>query len=116
MKLTEILKSLGDLKADYISLREVKTKVLTMAVRDENFEGLNTSEDHGLMIEVMMNGQFAYSATNSFELSEIRKCAIQAQASAVEASRFSLSKFSESERPVTKGEYKSPVLLKALHL
>ncbi len=108
MKLKEILNSLSDLKAEYISLREVKSRSLSMNVRNEVFEGLSTSEDHGLMIEVMMNGQFAYGATNSFELDEIKKCAEKAKSAAIEASRFSLSKFSLDERPMTVGEYKSP--------
>lgn len=108
MNLKEILNSLSDLKVEYISLREVKSRSLSMNVRNEVFEGLSTSEDHGLMIEVMMNGQFAYGATNSFELSEIKKCAEKAKAAALEASRFSLSKFSLDERPMTVGEYKSP--------
>lgn len=108
MKLKEILNSLSDLKAEYISLREVKSRSLSMNVRNEIFEGLSTSEDHGLMIEVMMNGQFAYGATNSFELDEIKKCAEKAKSAAIEASRFSLSKFSLDERPMTVGEYKSP--------
>ncbi|MEA9355672.1 TldD/PmbA family protein [Bacteriovorax sp. PP10] len=108
MNLKEILNSLTDLKAEYISLREVKSRSLSMNVRNEVFEGLSTSEDHGLMIEVMMNGQFAYGATNSFEPSEVKKCAEKAKAAAIEASRFSLSKFSLDERPMTVGEYKSP--------
>lgn len=108
MKLKDMLHSLNDLKTDYISLREVKIKNLTMSVRNEILEGLSTSEDHGLMVEVMMNGQFAYGATNSFAPSEVRKCAEKTKASALEASRFSLAKFTVSERPVTIGEYKSP--------
>ncbi len=108
MKLQEILKNLSDLKADYVSLREVHTKSLSMSVRNEIFEGLNTSEDHGVMVEVMMNGQFAYGATNSFELEDIRACALKAKNAAIEASRFSLAKFSLDERPANVGEYKSP--------
>ncbi len=108
MLLKEILNSLSDLKVEYLSLREVKSRSLSMNVRNEVFEGLNTSEDHGLMIEVMMNGQFAYGATNSFELSEIRSCAEKAKLAAIEASRFSLAKFSLDERPVAVGVYTSP--------
>ena len=108
MKLNDLLVSLNDLKADYISLREVSIKSLTMSVRNEIFEGLNTSEDRGLMVEVMMDGQFAYGATNSFEPSEVRACAQKAQKAASEAARFGLAKFTHTERPMTKGEYKSP--------
>ena len=108
MKLKEILNSLADLKVEYISLREVTSRSLSINVRNEVFEGLSTSEDHGLMIEVMMNGQFAYGATNSFDLEDIRACAKKTKAAALEASRFSLAKFSLDERPVTVGEYTSP--------
>lgn len=108
MKLKEILNQLADLNTEYISLRSVRTKNISMSVRNENFEGLTTSEDHGLMIEVMMNGQFAYGATNSFELTEIKECAKKAKEAAVLASQFSLAKFSLAERPVNVGEYTSP--------
>lgn len=108
MKLQDILKNLADIKADYISLREVHTKKITLSVRNEVFEGMNTSEDHGLMVEVMMNGQFAYGATNSFDLKDIRECALKAKESASFAGRFSLAKFSLDERPATVGEYSSP--------
>jgi predicted Zn-dependent protease len=108
MSLKNLLSSLTDIGAEYISLREVKTNALTLSVRNEIFEGLSTSEDQGVMIEVMMNGQFAYGATNSFEPAEIRKCALQAKNQAQEASRFSLAKFSVTERPATTGIYKSP--------
>lgn len=108
MKLKNLLSSLSDLKADYISLREVRTQGLSMNARNEILEGLTTSEDHGLMIEVMMNGQFAYGATNSFDLSEVRACAEKAKNAAILASRFSLAKFSVAERPATVGVYKSP--------
>ena len=108
MKLKEILNSLVDLNVEYLSLREVKSRSLSMNVRNEVFEGLNHSEDNGVMIEVMMNGQFAYGATNSFDLIEIKKCALKAKLAAIEASRFSLTKFSLDERPIAVGEYLAP--------
>ncbi|MBY0416295.1 MAG: TldD/PmbA family protein [Bdellovibrionales bacterium] len=108
MKLKEILNSLHDIKADYMSLREVRTRTVSMSVRNEILEGLSSQEDHGLMVEVMVNGQFAYGATNSFEPSEIRKCAESAFKQATLASRYSLATFTTLERPVTVGEYRSP--------
>ncbi len=108
MRLKDILSSLTDLNVEYISLREVKSRSLSMSVRNEVFEGLNHSEDNGLMIEIMMNSQFAYGATNSTDLNEIKNCALKTKLAAIEASRFSLTKFSLDERPVTVGEYTSP--------
>ena len=108
MNLLNILASLNNLDAEYISLREVKSRTINLSVRNEIFEGLSNTEDHGIMVEVMMNGQFAHGATNSFDPAEIIKVAQEAKLQAIEASRFSLSKFSFEERPATVGEYKSP--------
>ncbi len=108
MNLKNILSGLSSIGAEYISLREVRSRTITVSVRNEVFEGLSNTEDHGVMVEVMMNGQFAYGATNSFDPAEIVKCAEEAKLQAIEASRFSLSKFSFDERPATVGEYRSP--------
>lgn len=108
MNLLNILASLNNLGAEYISLREVKSRTINLSVRNEIFEGLSNTEDHGIMVEVMMNGQFAHGATNSFDPADIIKVAQEAKLQAITASRFSLSKFSFEERPATVGEYKSP--------
>jgi len=108
MKLKNLLESLADLKVDYLSLREVHSKSVSLSVRNEIFEGLSHGEDHGLMIEVMMNGQFAYGATNSFRAEDVKACALETKEAAIKASRFSLSKFSVDERPKTIGKYNSP--------
>ena len=97
-----------DIGVEYIALREVATRQLSLAVRNEIFEGMSTSHDHGVMVEVMVGGQFAYSATNSFEPSEVKACALHAKKLAENASKFSLSPFSMKERPIVKGEYTSP--------
>jgi predicted Zn-dependent protease len=107
MTLKEIL-SILKIEADYISLREVKSKTISLSVRNEVFEGLSSSEDHGVMVEVMMNGQFAYSATNDVNFEAIQKCANQAKATALAAAPFALTKFSDKVRPKTVGVYSSP--------
>jgi predicted Zn-dependent protease len=108
MKLKNILNELKHLEAEYISLREVRSRTINLSVRNEIFEGLSNTEDHGVMVEVMMNGQFAYGATNSFDTADIVRVAEEAKKQAIEAGRFSLSKFSFTERPATVGEYKGP--------
>ncbi len=107
MNLKKLL-DLINIEADFISLREIKSQTISMSVRNEVFEGLGSSLDHGLMVEVMVNGQIAYGATNSFDLSEIKKVAIIARDSAILASRYCLTKFNQSVRPQTVGEYSSP--------
>lgn len=110
MTLRQLLNSLN-VEADYISLRSVHNKTVSISVRNEVLEGLSSSEDHGLMIEVMQKGQIAYAATNSFEPSEVRRCALQAKSSAEAAHRFGLFHFNEQVRPKVVGEYTAPARL-----
>lgn len=105
--LKQLLNSLN-IKADYISLRSVSSKTVNISVRNEILEGLGSSEDHGVMVEVMIKGQIAYAATNSFDPSEVKRCALKALASAELAHRFGLFHFNEQVRPKVIGEYRSP--------
>lgn len=107
MNLKNLLNSL-DIGVEYLALREVESRSISLAVRNEIFEGMNTAYDHGIMVEVMVRGQFAYAATNSFDPSEVKACALRARALAENASTFSLHHFSMQERPVVVGEYKIP--------
>lgn len=96
------------IEADYISLRSVSNKSISLSVRNELFEGLTSSDDHGVMVEVMIKGQIAYAATNSFEPTAIQRCALQAKKSAEAAHRFGLFHFNEQVRPPVIGSYISP--------
>ncbi len=107
MNLKQLLSGLK-IKADYISLRSVHTHSASVSVRNEVLEGVSTSHDHGLMVEVMVGGQIAYSATNSFELSDVQRAAEVALQSAHHAHKYGLYHFSAKERPPVVGEYSSP--------
>ena len=95
-----------NIDVEYIALREVESRSLSLGVRNEIFEGMNTFFDHGIMVEVMVRGQFAYAATNSFEPSEVKACALRARTLAENASKHSLHHFSKQDRPLLVGEYK----------
>jgi predicted Zn-dependent protease len=107
MELKKILEQL-DLGVDYISIREVRDNSAFIIVRNEQIEHFNTAEDHGVMVEVLVKGQFAYAATNSMEFSEIKRVALEAKERAIKASAYKLYPFSLKERPATVGEYHSP--------
>jgi predicted Zn-dependent protease len=95
-------------KVDYISLREVESKTSSISVRNEILEAVTSSIDHGLMVEVMINGQLAYSATNSLDASSVELAAKKAIQTALAAHKFGLYHFNESVRPKIIGEYSSP--------
>ena len=107
--LKELLNSIN-IEADYVSLRSVHTKSVNISVRNEILEGVTSSEDNGLMIEVMVGGHIAYGATNSFSPSEVKRCALKTKQSAELAARFGLFKFNKDIRPKVVGEYRSPAL------
>jgi predicted Zn-dependent protease len=105
MKTLKQLLDLIQIEADYISLRSVENHSVSISVRNEVLEGITSAFDHGLMVEVMVKGQIAYGATNSFEPSEVRRCAQKAKESAMAAHRFGLYHFDERVRPKVVGEY-----------
>lgn len=107
VSLKELLSSLN-VKADYISLRSVYNKSVNVSVRNEVLEGVSNSVDHGLMVEVMIDGQIAYGATNSFLLSDVKHCAEKTRDSALLSKRFGLCQFDKSIRPKVVGNYLSP--------
>lgn len=107
INLKELLNSIN-IEADYISLRLVHNKWISVNVRNEILEGVSSSEDTGLMIEVMMDGHIAYGATHSFLPSDIKNCALKAKQSALMSQKFPLFSFAPNIRPTVVGEYTGP--------
>ena len=54
--------------ADWIGIREVKESTTFRIIRDMNPEANNISIDHGVMVEVLANGQFGYCGTHDLSL------------------------------------------------
>lgn len=93
---------------EFISLREVGRSSKIHFVRNEVIEGVTRHFDHGIMIEVFINGQFGYAATDDLTLSSLKKTAMKAKELAQIASQKSLYHFTLDHRPVVKGDYTSP--------
>ena len=66
---------LNNLKVDaeWFGLRKVREADTYRIIRDGNPEANSTSESHGLMVEVLKNGQFAYAASSNMSLSSIQE-------------------------------------------
>ncbi len=73
--------------------------------------GLNgensTSQQVGIMIEVLMDGQIGYGATNDLSSFGLKKAAEFARAMAKASGKAPLMSFDPSVRPSAKGEYQS---------
>ena len=83
-----------DVSADWIGLREVKETATYRVVRDNNPVSNHKDQSHGIMIEVLKNGQFGYCGINQFEIEFIQMAAEQALTQAEKAASYSLYKFS----------------------
>ena len=115
MNLKKALSNIN-IKADWIGLREVKESTTFRIIRDLNPEANSTSIDHGVMVEVLVNGQFGYCATNDLSYDAINNAAKKACIQAENASKFSIHSFTEDVRPKSVGEYISPYKTKDIPL
>ena len=59
MNLSNMISKL-DINADWVGLREYKENTTYHVVRDKNPLANETEIDHGVMVEVLKNGQFGY--------------------------------------------------------
>jgi len=105
-----------NIKADWIGIRQVKETTSYRIIRDLKPETNNTSIDHGIMIEVLVNGQFGYCGTHDISYDSIQRAAEKASIQAENASKYSICSFTEEVRPKSVGEYMSPYELKDIPL
>ena len=105
-----------NVKADWIGLREVKESTTYRIIRDSNPESNSTTMDHGVMVEVLVDGQFGYFAVNDISYDSIQYAADNAFTQAKNASKYSVHSFTEEVRPKSVGEYQSPYKIKDIPL
>jgi predicted Zn-dependent protease len=98
-----------DLSADWIGLRASRDITTTRSVRDGLPEANGSQLSQGLMVEVLVNGQIGYAATNSLRLADVQSAAQAAHSRAIAASEWNLYSTSLSTRPKVVGYYASPM-------
>ena len=113
--LSSVLNAIN-VSADWIGLREVKETKTFRSIRDVNPQSNARVDSHGVMVEVLKNGQFGYAATNDLTISGINRAAVKAANNADYASNKSLFKFTPEVRPKAVGSYQSPFVKDALSL
>lgn len=107
MDLQAILSGI-DVNAEWIGLRYVNENTGFRLVRDGKPEANTRESKQGIMVEVLVNGQFSYYATSRLDVAGIQAAAENAVRLAKAASRYSLHSFGVEARPVAKGSYQSP--------
>ena len=108
---TSDLKKLLDgisVNADWIGLREVRESTSYRIIRDDKPQANHRDETHGIMVEVLVDGQFGYYGVNSADPAMIQMAAEKAAEQAKLASKFAVHRFTEEVRPMAKGVYRSP--------
>jgi predicted Zn-dependent protease len=99
-----------DIPADWIGLRGVRETATTRSVRDGLPEANGMELHQGVMVEVLVNGQIGYAATNSIKLASLKVAAQHAYRQAIAASEWSIHPMTIADRPRVTGNYVSPYL------
>ena len=115
--LNKVLKNLrSESKADWIGLREMKETTTYRVIRDLKPASNNISIDHGIMVEVLVDGQFGYYGTHNISYDSIKNATDKAYLQALNASKYSIHKFSTDVRPKSVGNYRSNYSIKHIAL
>ena len=94
--------------ADWIGIRAVKDTNRVAAIRDAHPERNAQQLGHGAMVEVLVQGQFGYSATNNLSAASLAQAIVSAYNQAVAASAWAVHSFTAAARPKATGSYISP--------
>ena len=105
MELEKRLANLYCPEAEWIGLREVFNQTTFCKVENEHPLSNHTSMEHGFMVEVLQNGNFAWAATTDEH--SLQDCVKRALALARRDKKYQIHRFSAQHRPVHKGSYHS---------
>lgn len=108
VNLPDLLKSVQLPKCDWMGLRYMSEHKRYFTVRDERPENVGSDLSQGLMIEVLVNGQFGYAATQEMTKQGLQDAAEHAFNYAKTASQWGLFKSTPAQRPTVQGSYAAP--------
>ncbi len=95
-------------KAEWVGLRYVEEKQNILSTKKFSLDNVQRNATRGVMIDVMVNGQFSYYATPFLNEGHILECINIAVNNAQLASKFSVFKFDHDEvRKGFEGTYKT---------
>ncbi len=105
-----------NIDADWVGIRQLKETTTYRTIRDGNPEQNSINLDQGVMVEVLVNGQFGYYGTHSIDYDSISRAAKKAYKIALNSSKYSNYSYTQSVRPKAVGAYNSPYEIKNLNL
>ena len=107
VNLQELLGSV-DVPVDWVGLREYYEVHTPRMIRDGVPVENGKYVTHGVMVEVLVNGQFGYYGTPNLSDQGVSDAANKAYQQAMIASKHSVYAFDKKARPAYKGNYYSP--------
>ena len=93
--------------AEWFGIRKVYESNTYRMIRDGNPQANSRGISHGIMVEVLKNGQFAYAASSDMSINSIQKAIDKAIVIAESSSENPLYNFSKDVRPNNTGRYTS---------
>jgi predicted Zn-dependent protease len=97
-----------DLPVDWIGLRKSREVATARSARDGMPQNNSKTISEGVMVEVLINGQIGYGATNILTTKGIQTAAIAAYHQAIAASEYRIYPITTAQRPKVVGQYVSP--------
>ncbi len=92
----------------WMGLRKVTERGVSRSFRDAKPESHDHSSNEGVMIEVLVDGQFSYFGTNDLSIAGLDEATRQAVKLAKSAAPFKVHHFTADQRPKVTGNYQSP--------
>jgi predicted Zn-dependent protease len=112
MPSTPLRQALDHLKLpglEWAGFREVREHSTQRYVRDGKPQSNATHVTHGVMAEVLVDGQFAYASTSRLDPESLIAAANLAHAQARKAAAHGVHRFTAAQRPGVRSRYASPV-------
>lgn len=92
----------------WAAVREVEEKSTYFSVKKGHPAPLKINHDRGVMVEVLVNGQFGYGATSTLTEAGLKQAAQKALVHAQVASPYKIYSFQDNVRPLANGTYQGP--------
>ncbi len=100
-----------DVQAEWVGVRAVQERTTSRVARDGKPETNVSQMKAGLMVEVLVDGQFAYYATSRSDTASVQAAAERAVQLARTAAPNALHKFTADARPPANGRYQTSDML-----
>ena len=95
---------------EWIGLREVRETLTERVIRDGKPESNESFTSHGVMAEVLVNGQIGYAATPKTDRESLAATIESARLQALRAAPHGVFKFTSAQRPKVIKRFQSPCI------